>query len=216
MVGVALSLSPTVGRGQEARGPWTIGADLTTLHTGTPEFWVGRDLGRSFRLVGAGGYTYKAIRTGCQVDDGIDPYDLEGGYARMGVEARSPVSDGGQVFVRVSYVASWFDETGIRSEWSPVTGERETSFERTHGFANGVALATGWDFALHRGLCVQVGLQLGRSDRQDYIGAPCRSLQPGLGFGGGMPARFILSFSYSFGRRGPAEQDQQAFRPSVG
>lgn len=205
MVGFALCLSPKVARSQAARGAWTIGVDFTTLHTGTPELWLGRDLNRSFRCVGAAGYTHRAKRAGCLVGDGIDPNSFEGGYARMGLEARSPLSDGGQVFVRLSYVASWFDETGTRSLWSPVTGELETSFARTHGFANGVALATGWDFVLHRGLRLQVGLQLGHSDRQDYIGASCRSLQPGLGFGGGVPARFILSLSYSVGRREAAE-----------
>lgn len=152
-------------------------------------------------MVGAGGYTYKPGRRGCLVDDGLDAFHFEGGYARLGLEARNPLDDGGQLFVRLSYVASWFDETGERSEWSPITGERESSFERTHGFANGFAFATGWDFILHRSLRLQMGLQVGRSDRRDYIGASCRSLQPGLGYGGGMPARFILGLSYTIPRR---------------
>jgi hypothetical protein len=188
-----------VGQGSNVR--WTIGVDALPIQTGTPELWAGRTLNRTFMFVGAVGYTYKPGRWGCLVDDGLDAVHFEGGYARLGLEARSPLADGGQIFVRLSYVGSWYDETGERREWSPITGELESSFERTQGFANGLAFATGWDFILHRSLRLQLGLQVGRSDRREYIGAWCRSLQPGLGYGGGMPARFILGLSYSFPRK---------------
>jgi len=156
------------------------GLNLGTLYSGTPEFQGDYFFGKTFGFSLAGGYTYNPVRGGIKVNDFVDLIELHGGFYKIGLKARFPI-EGSYFWINALYVGSWYNEYGSVGRIDVNQGTFYDTLIRNVGFVNGAALAIGVDLKVHRKFFVRLGYQRGYYKRDNNLGAPFKTLQPGFG-----------------------------------
>jgi len=154
--------------------------NLGTLYSGTPEFQGDYFLGKTFGFSLAGGYTYKPVRGAIKVDDHVDLIELHGGFYKIGLKARFPI-ERSYFWINALYIGSWYNEYGNVGLINVSQGTFYDTLIRNVGFVNGAALAIGLDMKVYKKFFIRSGYQVGYYKRDNYLGAPFKTMQPGFG-----------------------------------
>jgi hypothetical protein len=176
-----------------------IGLNIASLYSGLPELKAAAFINRYIGVIGATGYAFHPRRSFFKLDDGAEVTKSRGSYWKLGIRGRyffakeiAPVP-----WIEVMYVGAQYDETGTREILSGPAEAKHVS-----GTVHGFAAALGWDFAMGNRLDLRIGLQGGYCKRDEHIGAPVMTFQPGLGanFGEDLRLQMILAVNYKIGR----------------
>jgi len=196
---ISLLLISSLLYGQSCPSRVNIGLNLVPLYAGTPElqldFYPIRYLGISANT----GYTYKAERGYTRINDGAELHKLDGYYYKIGIKGRTlpqkkiwaPV-----FWAQLFYVGSNYKETGL-----PQGHLWEDRVDTViSGFVDGVALSAGVDIKVIYRFDVRVGFQIGYYERNNHLGLPFSTYQPGFGSEAiFLNNQLIISAVYKFG-----------------
>ncbi|WP_317898513.1 hypothetical protein [Aurantibacillus circumpalustris] len=171
-----------IARGQKDFSKYAVGVNFVPLYSGTPELQLDYFPTKYFGFSASGGYTYKALRGGfVKVGDYSKIDDLKGSYFKIGLKYRTPSKPRKHIFIafaQLSYIYSYFNETGRRYF------EEGQKNIRITGFANAFAAAFGFECRLLNHVFLRGGLQYAISFRNEHLGYPGHTFQPGIGASG--------------------------------
>ena len=191
-------LSAAIANGQKVAHRYDVGLNFATLYSGLPEIKAAAFVKPYVGIIAGAGYTLHPRRSFFKLDDGAEVTYLKGAYWKLGLRGRyffkkeaAPVP-----WIEIMYVGAQYDEKGSREILSGPAEAKDIT-----GTVHGFAAALGWDFAMGNRLDFRIGLQGGYCERDQHIGAPIMTFQPGLvsNFGDGLRLQLLLGVNYKIG-----------------
>ena len=190
------------GFSQTDSSKYNLGVNLAPLYSGSPEllfdYYFNKRIGASFNF----GTTFVPRGAFIKVGEDLKRKELKGNYFKVGLKLRLPIRGSSSVvpFAQLFYVGSSYYERATKPNGTILDPNAPDIEIKRSGYVNAIAFTLGMDLKIIKRLEARLGVQSGFYDRDDHLGKPSLTLQPGLGAAAFLGSnQLLLALCFKFG-----------------